>query len=156
VLVDVKWSVEHQLMGKVFIIASKSQELKSIFSDRHRSSSVKPSSAPINTPKHRDRSHTPKSRDSSPRVVRLMSEEIPLENLNSSPSSSRCSSNAPSRSHTPSRLAIDSSGGLSLPKEVVATTAAPLTTPNGSVVQRSEETSFMGEERRRKGAIEIV
>lgn len=79
-----------------------------------------------------------------------MSEEIPLENLNSSPSS-RCSSNAPSRSHTPSRLVTDTSSGLSIAKEAVPTTSA-----NGSVVQRSEETSFMGEERRRKGAIETV
>lgn len=115
---------------------------------------MKPSSAPINTPsgtKNRSHSGTPRSRESSPRVVRLSSEEIPMENLNSSPSSSRCSSNVPSRSHTPSRLTTDSSNGLSIAKETV-----PTTTANGSAVQRSEETSFISEERRRKGAIEIV
>lgn len=139
-------------------------------SSRHRSSSAKPSSAPINTPagtKHRDgsknRSHsgtpTSKSRDGSPRVnIRSTSEDIPMENLNSSPSSSRCSSTVPSRSHTPSRLTTDSSNGLTLTiaKEILPTTA---TTPNGDIVrQRSEETSFMSnsEERRKKGAIETV
>lgn len=79
-----------------------------------------------------------------------MSEEIPLENLNSSPSS-RCSSNAPSRSHTPSKLVIDSTNGLSIAKEIVPTTSA-----NGIIVPRSEETSFISEEKRRKGAIETV
>jgi protein CLEC16A len=134
--------------------------------------SQKPSSAPINTPKTRDgsknrsQSGTPRSRDGSPRVlqIRPTSEDIPMEHLNSSPSS-RCSSNAPSRSHTPSRLTTDSTNGLlSVAKEVVAPTAS--STSNGEVVrQQSEETSFMssssssgGEERekRRKGAIETV
>lgn len=128
-------------------------------SSRHRSSSAK-SSTPIGTPKRdgsKNRSHsgTPKSRDSSPRVLRPTSEEIPLENLNSSSPSSRCSSNAPSRSHTPSRLTTDSTNGLSIAKETVPTTS------NGDVVlrQRSEETSFMSginEEKRRKGMIETV
>lgn len=130
-------------------------------SSRHRSSSTK-SSTPISTPKRdgsKNRSHsgTPKSRDSSPRVLRPASEEIPLENLNSSSPSSRCSSNAPSRSHTPSRLTTDSTNGLSIAKESVPTTS------NGDVVlrQRSEETSFMSglneeREKRRKGMIETV
>lgn len=124
-------------------------------SSRRRSSS-KSSTAPINTPtscksregsKHRSHSGTPKSRDSSPRAS---NEEIPLENLNSSPSS-RCSSNSASRSHTPSRLTTDSSNGLSIAKE--ATPAVNLELAVGN----SEETSFIaGEKKKAKGAIETV
>lgn len=80
-----------------------------------------------------------------------------MEHLHS-PSSSRCSSNAPSRSHTPSRLSTDSTNMLSIAKEIIpTTTSAGIATTNGIVVQRSEETSFIsGEEKRKKGAIEIV
>ncbi|XP_049284346.1 protein CLEC16A homolog [Anopheles funestus] len=58
----------------------------------------------------RNRSSTPRSRESSPRIPRPRSEEIPLEDFrrsqNSSPVS-RNSSNNPSRSHTPSRLTLE-------------------------------------------------
>ncbi|XP_041763747.1 protein CLEC16A homolog isoform X1 [Anopheles merus] len=58
----------------------------------------------------RNRSGTPRSRESSPRIPRPRSEEIPLEDFrrsqNSSPVS-RNSSNNPSRSHTPSRLTLE-------------------------------------------------
>uniref|UniRef100_A0A182MCL7 Uncharacterized protein n=1 Tax=Anopheles culicifacies TaxID=139723 RepID=A0A182MCL7_9DIPT len=58
----------------------------------------------------RNRSSTPRSRESSPRIPRPRSEEIPLEDFrrsqNSSPVS-RNSSNNPSRSHTPSRLSLE-------------------------------------------------
>ncbi|XP_058116589.1 protein CLEC16A homolog isoform X1 [Anopheles coustani] len=58
----------------------------------------------------RNRSGTPRSRESSPRIPRPRSEEIPLEDFrrsqNSSPVS-RNSSNNPSRSHTPSRLSLE-------------------------------------------------
>uniref|UniRef100_A0A182JKP4 FPL domain-containing protein n=1 Tax=Anopheles atroparvus TaxID=41427 RepID=A0A182JKP4_ANOAO len=58
----------------------------------------------------RNRTGTPRSRESSPRIPRPRSEEIPLEDFrrsqNSSPVS-RNSSNNPSRSHTPSRLSLE-------------------------------------------------
>lgn len=83
-----------------------------------------------------------------------------MENLNSSPSSSRCSSNVPSRSHTPSRLTTESMNALSIAKEAVPTTSnssEASTDGSENVVLRSKETSFISnEERRKKGAIEIV
>lgn len=85
-----------------------------------------------------------------------------MENLNSSPSS-RCSSNAASRSHTPSRLTIDSTNTLTIAKEILPATTTTAITLNGEVIrQRSEETSFISassseeREKRRKGAIETV
>ncbi|XP_058057293.1 protein CLEC16A homolog isoform X1 [Anopheles bellator] len=58
----------------------------------------------------RNRSGTPRSRESSPRIPRPRSEEIPLEDFrrsqNSSPVS-RGSSNNASRAHTPSRLTME-------------------------------------------------
>lgn len=71
--------------------------------------------------------------------------------MNSSPSS-RCSSNAASRSHTPSRsqLTTESSNGLSIAKEEFPAVV------NGDV-SHSEETSFIAAEKKKtKGAIETV
>lgn len=71
--------------------------------------------------------------------------------MNSSPSS-RCSSTAPSRSHTPSRLTTDSSNGLSIAKEEF-----PAVIDSDVVAGHSEETSFIaGEKKKTKGAIETV
>uniref|UniRef100_A0A8D8BYY2 Protein CLEC16A n=1 Tax=Culex pipiens TaxID=7175 RepID=A0A8D8BYY2_CULPI len=130
----------------------------------------------------RNRSGTP-----SPRVPRPRSEEIPLEDfrrsLNASPSS-RNSSNAPSRSHTPSRLSLEPTGGgsgtpgysgtpiggggmmtivpvkeSSVPTVVaLGSSPATVTVPVELSPTNSEETSFIaGEERQKKrGAIETV
>lgn len=135
-------------------ILKEIKNLRNFFYFSSESSSRRRSSSkPINTPpgtksrdgsKNRSHSGTPKSREISPRVS---NEEIPLENLNSSPSS-RCSSTAASRSHTPSRLTTDSSNGS---KE-----AAPVA--NGELaVGNSEETSFIAAEKKKgKGIIETV
>lgn len=131
----------------------------------------------------RNRSGTP-----SPRVPRPRSEEIPLEDFrrsqNASPSS-RNSSNAPSRSHTPSRLSLEPTGGgsgtpgysgtpigggggmmtivpvkeSSVPTVVaLGSSPATVTVPVELSPTNSEETSFIaGEERQKKrGAIETV
>lgn len=131
-----------------------------IFSDSSRrssSSSKSYNSAPINTPrprelsKNRSHSNTPKSRDSSPRVIN--NEEIPLENLNSSPSS-RCSSNSASRSHTPSRIkTLDSS--VSGPVLIRETLPSSSSENADNSTSNSEETSFIASEKR-KGIIETV
>lgn len=153
-LADAKWSAEP--MGE-FVGLQKLPKVNfhvySNESSSRRRSSSKTSSAPINTPsnsksrdgsKNRSHSGTPKSRDSSPRVN---NEEIPLENLNSTPSS-RCSS----RSHTPSRLATESCNGLSVAKEVI-----PQEEHVEMVAGQSEETSFIASEKKKaKGAIETV
>lgn len=126
---------------------------------------------------------TPRSRESSPRIPRPRSEEIPLEDFrrsqNSSPVS-RNSSNAPSRSHTPSRLTLEpvvvalntssqaiggGSGNSALqPKETSVPTVVAVG-PNPTMINvpvelspTSEETSFIaGEERQKKrGVIETV
>lgn len=103
----------------------------------------------------RNRSLTPRSREGSPRIPRPRSEEIPMENIrrsqNPSPVGSRPSSNASSRSHTPSRFIttqIDLNSSNS--KET-----------NGSLISVpivSEETSFIAEKekQRKKGGIETV
>lgn len=138
----------------------------------------------VSTTKPRDssnnRSSTPRSRESSPRVPRPRSEEIPLEDFcnsqNSSPAS-RCSSNAASRSHTPSRLSLEpanntvstNSGQTSVnvnvalkepiipPVIAVGTVPATITIPV-ELSPASEETSFIANEERHKkrGAIETV
>ncbi|XP_053696989.1 protein CLEC16A homolog [Sabethes cyaneus] len=136
----------------------------------------------VTTTKPRDSSHnrsiTPRSREPSPRVPRPRSEEIPLEDFcnsqNSSPVS-RGSSNAASRSHTPSRLSLEpsicampnngqTSGNNAAPKETVipsvisvATVPASITVPV-ELSPTSEETSFIANEERQKkrGAIETV
>ena len=134
-------------------------------------------SSPINTPtsKSRDasrnRSVTPRSREGSPRIPRPRSEEIPMDDFrrsqNSSPVS-RNSSNAPSRSHTPSRLALESTNGssqLTLPinKEtntpVLTATAGPSNTlqPPIELSPESEETSFIDKDKQNKrGVVETV
>ncbi|CAO1405168.1 unnamed protein product [Diamesa serratosioi] len=135
--------------------------------DNRRSSPKGQPSVPINTPKPRDvsknrsGSNTPRSRDNSPRLVRPRSEEIPMEDFrrsqNPSPSS-RNSSNAPSRSHTPSRLTTDSSNGIL----TIAKEASPVVIgeSNECTLERtnSEETSFIanGDDKKRGGNIEIV
>lgn len=121
-----------------------------------RASSSKSGSVPINTPKphelskNRSQSNTPRSRDASPRVFN--SEEIPMENLNSSPSS-RCSSNSASRSQTPSRIALESAvNGMVSTRDSLPSSSsdnADISTSN------SEETSFIASEKR-KGVIETV
>ncbi|XP_055636135.1 protein CLEC16A homolog [Toxorhynchites rutilus septentrionalis] len=127
----------------------------------------------------RNRSGTPRSRDSSPRVVRPRSEEIPLEDFrrsqNASPGS-RNSSNAPSRAHTPSRLSLEptvttpnsngqsNSNSTNTTKELTIPTV-PIAGSSSSTVSipvelspTSEETSFIAAEERQKkrGAVETV
>lgn len=90
-------------------------------------------------------------------VIHCSSEEIPLEDFrqsrNSSPSS-RCSSRATSRSHTPSRLVAET---LSItPQEnqlAVPCLAAVETEPNPST-SNSKETSFIAQ--KKKGTVETV
>lgn len=133
----------------------------------------------------RNRSGTPRSRESSPRTPRPRSEEIPLEDFrrsqNSSPVS-RNSSNGPSRSHTPSRLCLEpvillgtTPGGSSsitpaamssMPIAVKEPSTVPVVVAGGhlpatipiELTPTSEETSFIaGEERQKKrGGIETV
>ncbi|XP_062563745.1 protein CLEC16A homolog [Armigeres subalbatus] len=131
-------------------------------------------------------SGTPRSRESSPRVPRPRSEEIPLEDFrrsqNASPVS-RNSSNAPSRSHTPSRLTLEpvmavmpnvsgplasgsnsGSSANSTSKEAIVSTVVAVNPSSTTITipvelsPTSEETSFIaGEERQKKrGAIETV
>ncbi|XP_058821667.1 protein CLEC16A homolog isoform X2 [Topomyia yanbarensis] len=138
----------------------------------------------VTSAKPRDSSHnrsgTPRSRESSPRVLRPRSEEIPLEDFrrsqNSSPVS-RGSSNAASRSHTPSRLSLEPTGVLSAAGNsqtnvntsiIVKEHAVPTIVTVGmnpatiaipvEVSPTSEETSFIASEERQKkrGAIETV
>lgn len=105
-------------------------------------------------------SHTNKSK--MKREIKMVftcfsSEEIPLEDFrhsrNSSPSS-RCSSRATSRSHTPSRLVVET---LSVtPQEnqlTVPGLAATEFDPNAST-SNSKETSFIAQ--KKKGAVETV
>ncbi|XP_055614041.1 protein CLEC16A homolog [Uranotaenia lowii] len=142
------------------------------------------SSQPIAVAKSREasrnRSGTPRSRESSPRVPRPRSEEIPLEDFrrsqNSSPVSlSRNSSNGPSRSHTPSRLSLEPSlatpGSSSshhpiiinnpiMVKDASVTSAVPTVVTMGAnsttvtipveLSPTSEETSFIAGEERQK------
>lgn len=127
----------------------------------------------------RNRSGTPRSRESSPRVPRPRSEEIPLEDFrrsqNSSPVS-RNSSNAPSRSHTPSRLILEPMAAApsasnqmvcsivipvkdpAVPTVASAGTSATTITLPVELSPTSEETSFIaGEERKKKrGVVETV
>ncbi|EAT42579.1 AAEL005902-PA [Aedes aegypti] len=127
---------------------------------------------------------TPRSRESSPRVPRPRSEEIPLEDFrrsqNASPVS-RNSSNAPSRSHTPSRLTLEPVGmvvpnasgqlasssngsGVILSKDVTVPTVVTVNSSSTTITlpvelsPTSEETSFIASEERQKkrGAIETV
>nr|XP_029718817.1 protein CLEC16A homolog isoform X2 [Aedes albopictus] len=132
---------------------------------------------------------TPRSRESSPRVPRPRSEEIPLEDFrrsqNASPVS-RNSSNAPSRSHTPSRLMLlepvvmgavvasasgqhaggsngngsstISSKDATVPTVVTVNTSSTAITIPVELSPTSEETSFIANEERQKkrGAIETV
>ncbi|XP_058447400.1 protein CLEC16A homolog [Malaya genurostris] len=138
----------------------------------------------VTSAKPRDSSHnrssTPRSRESSPRVPRPRSEEIPLEDFrrsqNSSPVS-RGSSNAASRSHTPSRLSLEPSSmqaaacssqfagntGLVVKEHTVPTIVSVGINPAAITIPvelspTSEETSFIaGEERqKKKGVIETV
>lgn len=131
---------------------------------------------------------TPRSRESSPRVPRPRSEEIPLEDFrrsqNASPVS-RNSSNAPSRSHTPSRLMLlepvvgavvanasgqhagsgngngstaISSKDATVPTVVTVNTSSTAITIPVELSPTSEETSFIANEERQKkrGGIETV
>lgn len=121
-------------------------------------------SSPISTPvaksreSSRNRSGTPRSRESSPRTPRPRSEEIPLEDFrrsqNSSPVS-RNSSNVPSRSHTPSRLAMDGTPNSSKDNSMlIGGNTSSLSIPR----ENSEETSFIASEDKlkKKGEIETV
>lgn len=103
----------------------------------------------------RNRSLTPRSREGSPRIPRPRSEEIPMEDFrrsqNPSPVGSRPSSNASSRSHTPSRFTTTQ-------QELNSSNSKET---NGSLVIVpivSEETSFIAEKdkQRKKGEIETV
>lgn len=124
---------------------SSTQRDRSKESRRDSQSKSKPSTS-------RDSSqYRTKSRDPSPQVFLNRSEEIQLEDFrqsrNSSPSS-RSSSRYPSRSHTPSRV-----GGeilSAIPREY---SPAP-STSNATVVNESEETSFIAQ--KKKGIIETV
>ncbi|XP_055542845.1 protein CLEC16A homolog [Wyeomyia smithii] len=138
----------------------------------------------VTTTKPRDASHnrssTPRSRESSPRVPRPRSEEIPLEDFRNSQNSSpvsRGSSNAASRSHTPSRLGVEpafsmtstnngqNSGNINVASKepvipsVIASNSNPasISIP-AELSPTSEETSFIANEERQKkrGAIETV
>ncbi|XP_030375887.1 protein CLEC16A homolog isoform X2 [Scaptodrosophila lebanonensis] len=123
------------------------------------------------------RSGGARSRESSPRMPRPRSEEIPLEDFqhsrNSSPHGRGAggNSNASSRSHTPSRILHYDQLSVhnASPREptLLVGTNALLSQMNGVAiakevlpVQSSEETSFIGNdtdgESRRKGAIETV
>lgn len=103
----------------------------------------------------RNRSLTPRSREGSPRIPRPRSEEIPMEDFrrsqNPSPVGSRPSSNASSRSHTPSRFTTTQ-------QELNSSNSKET---NGSLIIVpivSEETSFIAEKdkQRKKGGIETV
>lgn len=136
-------------------------------------------SAPAtSSPKSRDSSktRTPRSRDGSPRMPRPRSEEIPMEDFrqsrNASPTS-RHPSNAPSRSHTPSRLMIAAaatiseasvpttnggspinSGSSTLDSLASATITTMIDENNPDADSVSKETSFIKE--KKKGLVETV
>lgn len=100
----------------------------------------------------KSRSNTP-SRDGSPRMPRPRSEEIPLEDFRHSRHASpvsRNSSNAPSRSHTPSKLATEPIG-LSAAS---ASSAVATSVDSKSNDQTSKETSFIAH--KFKGNVETV
>ncbi|XP_055303259.1 protein CLEC16A homolog [Sitodiplosis mosellana] len=106
-----------------------------------------------------------RSRESSPRTPRPRSEEIPMEDFrqsrNSSPSS-RCSSRATSRSHTPSRLGVNENTLSVPPQEHQSLANSPnlLAVASASLAEETEtnvnsiETSFIAP--KKKGAIETV
>jgi protein CLEC16A len=113
----------------------------------------------------RNRTSTPRSsRESSPRIIRPRSEEIPLENFcrsqNNSPVS-RCSTNntpsRTSRSSTPIRI---SSVGVSSMLETIPANVSLASTSSPQVDASAvpcEETSFIGDgKNKKKGGIETV
>ncbi|XP_054745810.1 protein CLEC16A homolog isoform X1 [Anastrepha obliqua] len=138
-----------------------------------------PSSSSQSRENSQNRAST-RSRDSSPRVPRPRSEEIPLEDFqhsrNNSPHSRANSShvNTPTRAHTPSRalnyeqIAIPVHNGI--PRETHSPAPLHASQLNGVAIAKevvvpvanSEETSFIGSEegassdQRRRGIIETV
>lgn len=178
-------------VSRVQLNASRSIDGDSTGARRKSSNTVRrESSQPIavNAAKSREASRnraggTPRSRESSPRTPRPRSEEIPLEDFrrsqNSSPVS-RNSSNAPSRSHTPSRLSLEpvvvvsnisgqpiianSSSTCVASKEATVPTVVAVNSNSSTITipvelsPTSEETSFIaGEERQKKrGVVETV
>lgn len=115
----------------------------------------------------KNRCSTPRSRESSPRLPRPRSEEIPLEDFrrsqNSSPVSSRPSSGMSSRSHTPSRF-IPEEKAIIVTKETYSSTFNPANQMLSKEIKVptivSEETSFIASEQdklqKKKGVIETV
>ncbi|XP_017111209.1 protein CLEC16A homolog isoform X2 [Drosophila elegans] len=158
--------------------STSGSNLRADHSDRERSPSVSVGS--ISSSQSREnsqpRSSGNRSRESSPRMPRPRSEEIPLEDFQHSRNNSPHSRGNPSpasRSHTPIRvLHYDQlSGHSGSPREAsLVGTNALLSQLNGLArevvpVQSSEETSFIGNdgndstggtEGRRRGAIETV
>nr|XP_017016775.1 protein CLEC16A homolog isoform X1 [Drosophila kikkawai] len=158
--------------------------LRADHSDRERSPSVSVGSHSSSQSRENSqpRSAGTRSRESSPRMPRPRSEEIPLEDFQHSRTNSPHSRGNPSpssRSHTPSRVLhydqISISGHSGSPREpaLMAGTNALLSQLNGVTmarevlpVQSSEETSFIGSDggdstgggsdSRRRGAIETV
>ncbi|XP_022213576.1 protein CLEC16A homolog isoform X2 [Drosophila obscura] len=161
--------------------ASSGTTLRADHSDRDRSPSVSAGSHSSSQSRENSqpRSSGNRSRESSPRMPRPRSEEIPLEDFqhsrNNSPHS-RGNGSPASRSHTPSRVLhyeISVHSGSPREPSLVGTNAL-LSQLNGVPlarevlpVQSSEETSFIGNDAtdgggagssdsRRKGAIETV
>ncbi|XP_055852092.1 protein CLEC16A homolog [Episyrphus balteatus] len=111
------------------------------------------------------RNRSPRSRESSPRLSLPRSEEIPLEDFQNSRTSSqhsRSSSNAPSRSQTPSKAKYEiTSPHITLPNlnaTSLATQINGIAIANDVAAVSSEETSFISQEdqERRRGTIETV
>lgn len=101
----------------------------------------------------KNRSSSSRSRDSSPRLPRPRSEEIPMEdfrNSRNSSSASRNSSNVPSRAHTP-RLVVESSVVAVVHEHIpVSIDAEPIINNN------SIETSFIAQKKSKRGVVETV
>ncbi|XP_017039703.1 protein CLEC16A homolog isoform X1 [Drosophila ficusphila] len=158
--------------------STSGSNLRADNSDRERSPSVSMGSHSSSQSRENSqpRSSGNRSRESSPRMPRPRSEEIPLEDFQHSRTNSPHSRGNPSpasRSHTPIRvLHYDQlSGHSGSPREAsMVGTNALLSQLNGLArevlpVQSSEETSFIGNdgneatggsEGRRRGAIETV